>query len=120
MLFHDYIEWDENTVERILLDDYNWETSPDTRTTWRIGDGTAAFYNYIYWTVAGFTENDIFRSNQIREGRMTREDALRRVNDENRPRYESMRWYCETIGVELEPVLKAINAISKLYEPAAG
>ena len=23
---------------------------------WRIGDETAAFYNYIYLTVAGFTE----------------------------------------------------------------
>ena len=27
------------------------ELAPDTRTTWRIGDGTAAFYNYIYYTV---------------------------------------------------------------------
>lgn len=46
----------------------------DTNTTWRIGDGTAAFYNYVYYTVAGFTEHDTFRSNQIREGQMTREE----------------------------------------------
>ena len=31
-------------------------------------DGTAGFYNYVYHTVAGFTEHDTFRSNQIREG----------------------------------------------------
>ena len=57
------------------LRQYNWEWSPDTPTSWRIGDGTAALYNYVYFTVAGFTEHDTFRSNQIRD-MMTRERAL--------------------------------------------
>lgn len=114
-LFHDYIEWDENEVERLLLAEYNWERSPDTKTTWRIGDGTASFYNYIYYTVAGFTENDTFRSNQIREGKMGRAEALERVNDENRPRWESIAWYCQTIGVDVERCLQTIHGIPKLY-----
>ena len=42
-------------------------------------DGTAAFYNYIYYTVAGFTENDAFRSNQIRAGVLNRSEAARLV-----------------------------------------
>jgi predicted glutamine amidotransferase len=115
MLFHDYIEWDEATVERILIDEYRWETSPDTKSTWRIGDGTASFYNYIYHTVAGFTENDTFRSNQIREGKMTREVALERVLEENRPRHASLKWYCDTIGVDFERCLSRIHEIPKLY-----
>ena len=67
--FHvfDYWRWDENLIED-TLDLYDWERAPDTQTTWRIGDGTAAFYNYVYHTVAGFSEHDTFRSNQIREG----------------------------------------------------
>src|SRR6185503_9291609 len=65
---YDYVRWDEAEIDRLLLDEYEWETAVDTNTTWRIGDGTAAFYNYIYYTVAGFTEHDTFRSNQIREG----------------------------------------------------
>ena len=51
-----------------MLDSYGWERAVDTSSTWRLGDATAPFYNYIYYTVAGFTEHDTFRSNQIREG----------------------------------------------------
>jgi hypothetical protein len=78
----DYWRWDEKTIED-TLEEYSWERAVDTNTTWRIGDGTAGFYNYIYYTVAGFTEHDTFRSNQIREGEIKREEALRLVADEN-------------------------------------
>ena len=94
---------------------YDWELAPDTNTTWRIGDGTAAFYNYIYYTVAGFTEHDTFRSNQIREGQITREEALKLVKDENRPRYQNIRWYLDTLNMDFSAVIKVINAIPKLY-----
>jgi len=113
--FFDYIEWDEKTVNEVLINEYNWETSPDTTTTWRIGDGTAAFYNYIYHTVAGFTENDTFRSNQIREGVLSREEALKLVEIENQPRWETIKEYCETIQVDFVKAIEVIDNIPKLY-----
>ena len=75
--FHifDYWRWNEEQIDDTLVQ-YDWERAPDTKTTWRIGDGTAAFYNYVYYTVAGFTEHDTFRSNQIREGDLTRDEAI--------------------------------------------
>ena len=115
LLLFDYIPWNEETLDRTLKDEYNWEISPDTTSTWRIGDGTAAFYNYVYGLVAGFTEFDTFRSNQIREGMITREEGLAHVLRENRPRFESMQWYFETIGVDMERALKVINSIPRLY-----
>lgn len=111
----DYWSWDEKTVNDTLINQYGWETAVDTSTTWRIGDGTAGFYNYVYYTVAGFTEHDTFRSNQIREGQMTREEALKLVEDENRPRYQNIRWYLDTLGMDFEEVIKVINSIPKLY-----
>jgi glucosamine--fructose-6-phosphate aminotransferase (isomerizing) len=114
MLFR-YLPWDEAEVNRTLIDGYNWELSPDTPTTWRIGDGTTAFYNYIYHTVAGFTENDCLRSNQINEGVMTRERALELVYAENRPRYESLKWYFDTIGVDMESAIDVVNKMPKLF-----
>lgn len=110
----DYWRWDEKTIDDTLINQYDWETAPDTNTTWRIGDGTAAIYNYIYYTVAGFTEHDTFRSNQIREGDMNREEALLLVEDENRPRYPNIKWYLDAIGMEFEKVIPVINAIPKL------
>jgi len=85
------------------------------KKTWRIGDGTAAFYNYVYYTVAGFTEHDTFRSNQIIEGQLSREKALKKVEEENRSRYPNIRWYLDTLGMGFERVIKVINRIPKLY-----
>jgi hypothetical protein len=111
----DWIKWDEKYIEKTLFEEYDWEISPDTTTTWRIGDGTAAFYNYIYYTVAGFSEFDTFRSNQIREGLISREEGLEFVNQENRPRFDSLKWYLETIGVDYEKAVSIVNQIPKRY-----
>jgi hypothetical protein len=115
--FHifDYWNWDENVCNDTLRM-YDWELAPDTNTTWRIGDGTAAFYNYLYYTIAGFTEHDTFRSNQIREGQLTRDEALTLVEDENRPRYQNIRWYLDALSMDFETVINRINTIEKLYK----
>jgi predicted glutamine amidotransferase len=112
---YDYVPWNEETVVRTIIDEYDWETSPDTTSTWRIGDGTAAFYNYIYWTAAGFSESDTFRSGQVRNGQLTRAQAQAIVDEENRPRYASLNWYCRVIGVDLERTLRTINAMPKRH-----
>jgi len=115
-IFYEYFPWNEDIVNNTIINEYGWETAKDTPTTWRIGDGTAAFYNYIYNTVVGFTENDTFRSNQIRQGLITREKALLLMLEENKPRYESIKWYCDTIRIDFETTIKRINEIKKLYE----
>lgn len=118
--FHvfDYWTWDERIVDQCLAM-YDWEKAPDTNTTWRIGDGTAAFYNYVYRTIAGFSEHDALRSNQIREGQITRQEALVRIEDENRPRYANIKWYLDAIGMDFESTIRKINAIPRLYEAVA-
>lgn len=118
--FHvfDYWRWDEKLIEDTLDSEYDWEHAPDTQTTWRIGDGTAAFYNYAYYTIAGFTEHDTFRSNQVREGDLTREEALRLVEEENTPRYPNLKWYLDVVGVDFTAAIEAINRAPRLYEEA--
>ena len=116
--FHifDYWRWDEKLIDDTLLSEYDWERAPDTQTTWRIGDGTAAFYNYAYYTIAGFTEHDTFRSNQVREGDMTREEALRLVEEENTPRYPNLKWYLDVVGVDFTHAITAVNQAPRLYK----
>ena len=99
---YEFVDWNEQEIDTVLVNEYNWELAKDAKTSWRIGDGTAPFYNYIYYIVAGFTENDAFRSNQVREGMLTREEALRLAERDNAPRFVSMRWYFDTIGVDME------------------
>ena len=112
-----YIQWDEDVISKTLREEYDWELASDTTSTWRIGDGTASFYNYIYYAVCGFTENDTFRSNQIREGLITRDEALITSARDNRPRWESIKWYCDTVGIDAVAAVRRINQIRKLYSP---
>ena len=111
----DYIDWDEEEINKVLKQNYNWEISNDTTSTWRIGDGTAAFYNYIYYTIAGFTENDTFRSNQIRQGKISRKHAMNLSIDENKPRFESINEYLCIIGLDFFETLKKIDNSQKKY-----
>ena len=62
--------------------------------------------------MAGFTEFDTFRSNQIREGLITRETALNLVKLENKPRYQSIKWFLDVIDLDFEKTINRINEFS--------
>lgn len=109
-LWH-YIQWDEKKILSTLKKEYNWETSKETIQTWRTDDGTSPFYNYIYYTGQGFTENDSFRSRQIREGTLSRRDAMEIVNEENKPQYGALQWYFDQLGLDGDEVLSVVDAM---------
>jgi hypothetical protein len=113
-LYH-YLPWHEDVIVGTIRREYDWEVATDTSTTWRIGDGTAAFYNYIYGTIAGFTEDEALLSNMVREGHITRDEALIRGREDSKPRWPSIREYAQLIGFSAEEALQIINATPKLY-----
>jgi glucosamine--fructose-6-phosphate aminotransferase (isomerizing) len=110
-----YILWEEREIESALTGLYNWELAEDTKSSWRIGDGTQAFYNYIYFVGSALTEHDTFRSNQIRENAIGRPEALRDIIIGNQPRIDSLIWYFDTIGLDARPILNAVNQMPKRY-----
>ncbi len=113
-LFH-YIDWDEKEILQTITQNFGWERETDTIATWRTDDGTAAFYNYVYMTLAGFTEFDIFRSHQIREGKLTREQAFEIIKEENKPRFKSIEWYGQAIDFNMNKAIEIINIAKKRY-----
>ncbi|MBI2266389.1 MAG: hypothetical protein HYU64_14690 [Armatimonadetes bacterium] len=110
-----YVEWNEKSLLSTIMNEYGWEEETDTIATWRIDDGTAALYNYIYMTVAGLTEFDTFRSAQIRQGQIGRDESLALIREENRPRFESIEWYGRITGLDMNHVIETVNSIPKLY-----
>lgn len=113
--FFDYIPWEQKKIEQVILEEYDWEKAKGRDETWRIGDGTAPFYNYIYLRLAGFTEFDTFKSNQIREGMLERETALEELKVCNMIPVDEFIWYCDTINIDPVETLKIINAQKTLY-----
>jgi hypothetical protein len=112
-LFFDYLPWNEAEISGTLQSVYNWETETNTKTTWRIGDGTSAFYNYLYLRLCGFTENDTFRSNQIRHNVITREYALNQIKIDNAIRLDAIKFYADTIGFHLDTVVDRIEQMAE-------
>ena len=116
LYLYEYIPWNEGEMERTLKETYAWEPDKNYGSNqWRMGDGQTAFTNYIYYSVAGFSEYDNFRSNQIREGLISRDEALKLVEYDNQPKTEMLKYFAEVVGLDLAAVLKRIDAIPKLY-----
>ena len=113
-LFH-YLPWVEEEIVGTIRREYDWEVATDTKSTWRIGDGSAAFYNYIYTTVCGWSEDEVMLSNRVREGHITRAEAARLAEEYNKPRFPSIREYAQLVGFNCEEALTIINGIPKSY-----
>ncbi len=113
-LFH-YLPWDEQVIEDTLIGQYGWETAPHTDNTWRIGDGYTTFINHIYYTVAGFSEFDTFRSQEVRAGLRDRDSALALAARDNQADMGVLAEFAAQVGLNLEEVLSGIDRIPKLY-----
>jgi glutamine---fructose-6-phosphate transaminase (isomerizing) len=113
-LFH-HLPWDEDTINDTLINDYGWETAPHTDNTWRIGDGYTTFINHIYYSIAGFSEFDTFRSLQIRKGLIDRDAALAMTAFDNQPDMQILSEFTQQVGLNLEEVMSRIDMIPKLY-----
>jgi len=94
---YDYIEWEEDKISEVLEREYSFNKSHESQNAWRSGDATSGFYNYLYLRFGGFTENDTFRSNQIRCGQITREVAMQRIALENQVQADMIVEYLKTL-----------------------
>jgi hypothetical protein len=87
--FYDYVYWREDqvvpTVKRL-----GWAGASDTEATWRIDDVAYPLIDYIYLRLVGFNEFDEFYSKLIREGQISRGEALKRCMVEHAPRIPSI------------------------------
>ena len=113
---YNFEPWDEELIVKVLNEEYKWKDDISYgKNQWRMGDGQTAFNNFVYYTVAGFSEYDNFRSNQIREGLISRDEALNLCEEDNRIRYETLKNFSDVIGFNLDDVLSKISSLPKLY-----
>jgi glucosamine--fructose-6-phosphate aminotransferase (isomerizing) len=91
-------KWDEKLLNE-KLSQYGWVSNErNTLQKWRMGDATSPLYNFLYLLTIGFTENDAFKSNQVREGGIDRSYALRTCIEENKVDYVGISNYLQIIG----------------------
>ena len=111
-----YIPCEEEVIERTLRSEYDWSSGDDRSVTaWRMGDGTAPFYNLMYLIGIGMTEHDTLRSNQIRFGLMDRAEAIERVDLDNSFNALGLASYFTTVGIDLKWASDHIQRFARTY-----
>lgn len=108
--FYDYVYWNEKDVVSTIQSELGWQGASDTSATWRIDDSAYPLIDYMYLRLVGFNEFDEFYSKLIREGQVSREEALKRCLSDNAPRVSSILKICRELDVTKEQIDIVLDA----------
>ncbi|MCE1190196.1 MAG: hypothetical protein LWX56_13780 [Ignavibacteria bacterium] len=79
--YYHYADWNESEVEETLRI-FEWALPEDCTSTWRADCIFEAVKNTAFLKQLGFTYSQALYSNLIRAGKLSREEALRRLSQE--------------------------------------
>jgi len=98
--FYSYIRWDEKVLVSTIKDKLNWRETPDAKSTWRGDCGIALLKLYLWKTIFGFSDRDVGLSHLIRDGQISREEALERIEKEGNVSEEVVKAILDKLGLE--------------------
>lgn len=75
--FFDYIEWDEKELVNTIEKELDWVGHGEA--TWRVDCKIHVFVDFLTFQIFGYNEKDEMYSKLIRSGKITREEALKRL-----------------------------------------
>ncbi len=97
-LFH-FIKWDEKDIISRITKELNWDYPHELNSTWRFDCKIGHLKDFMYIKTLGLTEKDDFYAKMIREGLMTQEEALKRLDSENELHMDIIEEFLKRIGI---------------------
>ncbi len=97
-LFH-FIQWNEKDVISRISRELHWDYPKTLNSTWRFDCEIAHLKDYMYVKTLGMTEKDDFYAKMVREGLMTRSEALARLDKENQLHIDKIIESIEQVGL---------------------
>jgi hypothetical protein len=107
-LFH-YLSWDEETIVGRIQDELEWQYPPGDSGSWRFDCEIGHLKDLFYMKYLGLTEKDDFYSKLIRDGKITRKQALKRLSQENKIQIESIKDLLKKAGVEFSELKDIVH-----------
>jgi len=80
--YHDFIPWDEQRIVSTLSEELQWRRPPGRSTTTRFDCKVHSLLEGLRKKYLGVSEVEVMYSMMIRKGMLTRQEALRRVEQE--------------------------------------
>ena len=114
-----YIKWAEKDIISRLKSELYWDSPKNTASTWRFDCKVAHLKDLIYSETLGVTERDDFYSKMIREGLISRSDALDRAEIENYHSKEIAKELLREANIEYVAFRKALDKARVTSNPQA-
>jgi hypothetical protein len=99
----DYIDWDIREIPKILSKELGWEHPEDVHES-HFDCTLFPLKEYLKFRKYGLTQETIKNSVLIREGLMSREEALRRASLEQRTEPDILKEFFEDLGVKEDEI----------------
>jgi hypothetical protein len=93
------IEWNEREVLFRITSEIGWDY-PRESTSWRFDCKIGMWKKMMSLRTIGMTERDDFCAKMIREGFLTREEALKRLHNENKINVEELVEFLDEMEIE--------------------
>jgi hypothetical protein len=107
-----YIEWNEKEILSRIKSELNWESSRKIKSTWRFDCHAALVKDLVYCQVVGVTEKDDFYSKMVREGIISRDEALARLEMENKIPLDATRRILAQAGLDYNKFLGTLMRLA--------
>lgn len=104
-IFH-YIPWKEKEVLSRIKKELNWESPKRFSSSWRFDCTISHLKDLMYMKTLNMTEKDDFYSKMVREGLITREEALVRIKNENKLHISEIQKLLDSTGINTATYLQ--------------
>ena len=109
--FRFYIRWENNEVVSTIKNELGWEKNPNIESTWRGDCDVALLKLYLYKKTLGFNDKDDGLSSLIRDGQITRKEALERLKEEGEIPEETIEEIFDNLGLNYPDLQLALRKV---------
>jgi hypothetical protein len=103
----DYIEWNEKEILSRLKKELNWSYPAKLRSSWRFDCRIKHLVDFLYSRTLAITDKDEFYAKMVREGQMTRDEALGRLEIENEIHMDEVELVIGKLGMQSSALSEA-------------
>jgi len=104
-----YVVWDEQQIMSRIRAELGWDHPPHLKSAWRFDCRVKHLVDWMYIQTLNMTDKDDFFAKMVREGLITREEALQRLQAENQLYPDEIRILLSQAGFSDLSVLKRLS-----------
>ena len=98
--FFDYLLWEEKELISRIEKELNWSKPAELKSSWRFDCRVKHLADFAYMKTDKMTDKDDFYAKIVREGGMTRDEALKKLENEGEIYFDEIRTLLDQAGVK--------------------